>query len=263
MNDEETPLDRAFAVMEASGSDADRLRYYERVADAEMFLLVEEEPVGEEVKPSLFDLEEGRIVVAFDRAERLAAFVGGPSPYLALPGRSLVQLLAREGLGLGINLEVAPSAYLLPHEALEWFAGVLEAEPEAAEMAIKEVASPGALPETLLTSLDAKLALMGAAAEAAFLAQATYEDGSRGHILAFVDVAPGAERALSQAANEALTFSGLDAGQLDVTFVRASDPVAGQLARVALKFDLPQARVEEVEAPKAPGMDPDKPPKLR
>ncbi|MEM1236763.1 MAG: SseB family protein [Pseudomonadota bacterium] len=263
MSDDETPLDRAFAAMEASDADADRLRFYERVADAEMFLLVEEEPEGDEVKPQLFDLEEGRIVLAFDRVERLAAFVGGPAPYLALPGRSLVKLLATEGLGLGINFEVAPSAYLLPHEALEWFAGVLETRPQDAEMAIKEVSAPGALPEMLLTSLDAKLALMGAAAEAAFLAQAVYEDGSRGHILAFVDVAPGAERALSQAANEALTFSGLDAGQLDVTFVRATDPVSAQLARVALKFDLPQHRVEVAEAPKAPGMDPEKPPKLR
>ncbi|MEL6913767.1 MAG: SseB family protein [Pseudomonadota bacterium] len=260
---EATPIDLAFAVMEATGSDADRLRFYERVADAELFLLVEEEPVGDEVKPRLFDLEEeGRIVVAFDRADRLAAFVGGPSPFVALSGRALVQLLTAEALGLGLNLEVAPSSYLLPADAVAWLAETLAHAPDAADMKVAEVAAPGELPERLLTALDAKLALMGAAAETAFLAMATYEDGSRGHILAFVDAAPGADGALSRAASEALTFSGLEAGQLDVTFLRASDAVAGQLARVALRFDLPKARTEAV-APGAPGMDPAKPPKLR
>ena len=260
---EETPLDQAFAVMEASGTDADRLRYYERVADAELFLLVEEEPQGDAVKPQLFELEDGQIVVAFDRAARLAAFVGGPSPYVAFSGRALVKLCADQGLGLGLNLEVAPSSYLLPVAALEWLKDVLERAPEAEEMTVAEVSPPGALPEMLLTSLDAKLALMGAAAETACLAGATYSDGSKGHMLAFIDAAPGAERALSQAASEALTFSGLDAGQLDVTFLKAADPVAGQLARVALRFDLPQPVAAVATSPAPPGLDPDKPPKLR
>ncbi|MEL6550090.1 MAG: SseB family protein [Pseudomonadota bacterium] len=258
-----TPIDMAFAAMEATGSDADRLRFYERVADAELFLLVEEEPVGDDVNPQLFDLEEeGRVVVAFDRAERLAAFVGGPSPFVALSGRALVRLLAEEKLGLGLNLEVAPSSYLLPADAVAWLADTLTHAPDAADLKVDEVTAPGELPERLLTALDAKLALMGAAAETAFLAMAAYEDGSRGHILAFVDAAPGAEGALSQAASEALTFSGLEAGQLDVTFIRATDAVAGQLARVALRFDLPKTRAEAV-APEAPGTDPAKPPKLR
>jgi len=260
---EPTPIDRAFAAMEASGSDADRLRYYERIADAELFLMGEEEPEGDEFSPQLFEINEGRIVIAFDRAERLSAFVDGAAPYVAMSGRVLVKMLADEGLGLGLNLEVAPSAYLLPHGALAWFADVLERAPQAAEMSISEVAQPGTLPELLLTSLDAKLALMGAAAETAFLARATYEDGSLGHILAFIDAAPGAERALSQAANEALTFSGLDAGQLDVTFLKASDAVSAQLARVALRFDLPQPDAASAAPPSAPGMDPEKPPKLR
>lgn len=258
----QTPIDLAFAAMEASGSDEDRLRFYERVADAELFLMVEEEPVGEDVRPQVFELEEGTFVLAFDRAERLTEFTEGAAPYVALSGRALVQLLADQGLGLGLNLEVAPSAYLLPNDALKWFSGVLDHGPEDAEMAISEVSSPGALPEMLLTSLDAKLALMGAAAETAFLAKAVYDDGSQGHVLAFVGAAPGAERALSKAASEALTFSGLDAGQLDVMFIKASNAVAGQLARVALRFDLPQpAEITEERAP--PGMDPDQPPKLR
>ncbi|MEM9854806.1 MAG: SseB family protein [Pseudomonadota bacterium] len=260
---EQTPIDLAHAKMEASGEDADRLRFFERIADAELFLLVEEEPMGDEIKPQLFDIDEGRLVLAFDRAERLAGFVGGPAPYVAVSGRALVDMLAGEGLALGINLEVAPSAYLLGQDAVRWLADVLSRAPETQDLKISEVAKPGALPELLLTSLDAKLALMGAAAETAFLARVTYENGAPGHLLAFIDAAPGAETALSVAANEALTFSGLDAGQLDVAFIKSSSTMAAQLARVALRFDLPQPEAATPAPFGAPGMDPDKPPRLR
>ena len=82
-------------------------------------------------------------------------------------------------------------------------------------------------------------------------------------MLAFVDAAPGAEGALAQAVGEALTFSGIEAGALDVAFFDASDPVAPRLARVGLRFDLPALARPERAEPSAPGMDPDKPPKLR
>lgn len=248
--------------MEASDDDADRLRFYERVADAELFVLLEDEPEEEDVRPRVFELEEGTFVLAFDRADRLSTFANGAAPYVALSGRILVQMLSERDLGLGLNLEVAPSAYLLPADALKWFSDILSQAPRDEELRIKELSAPGALPEMLLTALDAKLALMGAAAGSAFLARAVYEDNSLGHVLAFVDPAPGAENALSQAASEALVFSGLDAGQLDVTFVRASDAVSAQLARVALRFDLPQPSAIREERP-APGSDPDSPPKLR
>jgi hypothetical protein len=61
--------------------------------------------------------------------------------------------------------------------------------------------------------------------------------------------------------NEALVFSGIEAGELDVAFLRASDPAAAVMARVALRFDLPSPA--EPAAPVAPGMDPARPPKLR
>jgi hypothetical protein len=60
---------------------------------------------------------------------------------------------------------------------------------------------------------------------------------------------------------EALTFSGVEAGELDVAFFRPSDPAVARMAKVGLRFDLPE--VEEPGAQTAPGMDPDRPPRLR
>lgn len=121
--------------------------------------------------------------------------------------------------------------------------------------------APAGLPEDLITSLDRKLATAAGLADLAYLVGVTYADGRRGHLLAFVDPVPGAEPALARAVHEALIFSGIDAGTLDVAFFPASDGIAPQLAKVGLRFDLP--RPPEAPGPKPPGMDPETPPKLR
>ena len=110
---EETPLDSAHAAMEAAPeNDAARLRFYERLADSELFLMLTEEARDENISPEVFDVADGRFLLAFDREERLARFAGRPAPYAALSGRVLAQMMAGQGLGLGVNLEVAPGEVL-------------------------------------------------------------------------------------------------------------------------------------------------------
>ena len=82
-------------------------------------------------------------------------------------------------------------------------------------------------------------------------------------MLAFVDALEGARDALASAVAEALTFSGIEAGALDVAFFSASDPITARLARVGLRIDLPQPPRPTPAQPQAPGSDPDTPPILR
>ena len=49
----------------------------------------------------------------FDREERLADFAKGSAPYAAISGRILAGMLEGQGIGLGVNLEVAPSSILM------------------------------------------------------------------------------------------------------------------------------------------------------
>ncbi len=261
---EATPLDRAHAAMAAApGDDAARLAFYERLVEGELFLMLQREPEGgsNTVEPRIFPLEEGPFVLAYDREDRLARFAGGPTPYAAMAGRRAVEMLAGRGIGLGLNLGEAPSEMLLPAEAVEWLAGTVAHRPAEAVAQPREIAPPDALPERLLRALDAKLARAAGMAQAAWLATATYEDGTRSHMLAFVDAAPGAEGALARAAGEALTFSGLEAGTLDVAFLPSDHILTARLSRVGLRFDLPRAEAAAPPAP--PGADPDAPPRLQ
>ncbi|TMV76727.1 SseB family protein, partial [Thioclava sp. BHET1] len=240
-----TPLDAAHEAMEAAPeADALRLRFYERLADGEVFLLLEAEAEGETLTPRLFELADGPVVLIFDREDRLAAFAEGPAPYAALPGRVVAAQLAGQGIGLGVNLGVAPSSMLLPAEAVDWLAATLGHGPEAAEARPESFHAPGGIPEALLTALDAKLARATGLASAAWLAGVTYSDGRRGHILAFIDARDGAEEALARAAAEALTFSGIEAGERDVSFLGSSDPATAARSRTGLGVDLTPAEPE-------------------
>jgi hypothetical protein len=258
----ETPLDRGHAAMEAAPDDeALRLRFFDALAGAELFLLLDAEADGDAVTPRTFPLDGTSYVLAFDMEERLAAFAGEIAPYAALSGRALAPMLAAEGLGLALNPEVAPSATFLPPEAVRWLAETLAERPAELEARPVSVASPARLPETLLTAIDAKLATATGLARHAWLVSVTYGDGREGHLLAFIDAIPGAETGLARAMGEALTFSGVEAGEIDVAFLRASDPVMARIAKVGLRFDIPAP--DQTASPAAPGMDPARPPRLR
>jgi len=264
MSDLVTLLDAAHAAVSADPeNEALRLRFFERLADDEMVILLEREAVGQKLEPRVFELEDGPVVLIFDREERLAAFTGGIAPYAALPGRVIAGMLKGQGIGLGVNLGVAPSSMLLPAEAMDWLATALDTEPQAVEARPESFHAPKGLPEALLTGLDAKLARAGGLASGVLLAGVTYAGGRRGHLLAFLDAAPRAEAALARAASEALVFSGVEAGEMDVVFLQSGSGAVEAMARVALRFDLPVVELPEPVANPGPGMDPSRPPRLR
>ena len=79
-----TPLDKAYAAMAAHpDDDTARLAFYERLADGELVLLLEEEATGGQVTPRIFPLEEGPYGLACDSEEKMAAFSGSIAAYAA------------------------------------------------------------------------------------------------------------------------------------------------------------------------------------
>jgi hypothetical protein len=252
----------------APEDDGVRLAFYERLAESELFLLLERDAGADAIEPRVLTLSSGPLVAAFDTEDRLADFAGAEAAFAAMPGRRLFGMLAGQnvagqGLALGLNLGVAPSAFLMPPEAIGWLAATLGDGPTEVDARIAELAAPSGLPERLLLALDRKLARAGGLARSAYLARVTYEGGRNGHLLALIDAEAGARGALAAEVAEALTFSGLEAGELDVAFLSSDDPVFDRLARVGLRFDLPDPPQAVQTVPAAPGMDPDRPPRLR
>lgn len=258
-----TPLDKSHDAMQQAPEDtAARLQFYENMATTELFLLLEEEPLGEVVKPQIFPVEGHDFVLVFDSVERLVDFTETAAPFAAMSGRKIAEMLADQGLGLGLNLGVAPSSFLMPAEGIEWLLVVLANRSEARSEKPKFVTPPRNSSKELLAGLDAKLASATGLAQAAYLVGVEYQSGARGDLLAFINAIPAAEEALQQAALDAVSFRAVEAF-LDVGFFASSDAISIEFERVGLRFDIAKANPVELTEPTAPGMNPARPPNLK
>lgn len=258
-----TPLDFAHEAMESAQDDTAAMRFYERFADAELFLMLKDDASDETALPLIFPTADGDVALVFDREERLAEFVDTPTPFVALSGRRIAKLLAGQNIGLGLNLGVAPSSMLLPHSAVDWLHEVLGAESVEITETPKSFHTPKGLPKNLILALDAKLANMSGVVGAAYLVGVAYQSGHISHMLALIDVPEAAQSGVAEAISEAMQFSGIDAGQLDVTFIPLTSPHIDALQKCGLGFEIPELILPKSIAPPAPGMDPATPPILR
>ena len=260
-----TLLDTVHAAMLADPEDdGARLRYYRSLADVELFVLLNAEASGETMEPQLFALADGPVVLAFDSEERLAEFTGTPSPYAALPGRVVMAQLKGKETGLGVNLG-SETAWLMAPYAVDWLANLLDTRPAETRGRPTAITRPDAIDADLAEALAVAVSGAGGLAAAAVLADAAWADGSRGLLLAYLGAKPAAEAQLARALAEALAFSGHENGMVDVLFLPQGDPAARALLALGQPLTLPEPPKEKpVPPPPAPpGMDPERPPRLR
>ena len=256
-----TPIDTAYDAMDgAPQDDGLRLRFYERLMEAELFLMLKSEADENSIIPDLFEVDELQFALVFDSAERLSDFAEKIVPYAALSGRNIVKMIKDKGIGLGLNLAVAPSSTLLPAEAIEWMAS-MQTSAQVTQARPTTAYPPANVPEQVITALDTKLAGMAGMADAAYLADIVYEDETRATTLSFVNANVAAQNAIANAIAETVAFSGVEASILDVIFLNSSDSICASLAKLGLRFDLPKA--ETPNQISIPGSDPNKPPNLR
>ncbi len=256
-----TVLEQAVAKMERS--DEDRLRFYSVLADAEIAILLDAPMTDDTLSPRMVEYSGGQYVLGFDGEARLAEYENTVASYVTVPGRVLAGMLAAENLGLALNIDVSDHSVYLPAQAMSWLLETLSAQnPSEQDGRITSVKAPGSVPDMLLETLGARLTQAAAGiAEDAYLFLAEFSDETRNHVLAIVGAEARAEPALARAVSEALTFSGIDAGFLDVVFLPSSHALIRRLRGTALRFEIPQP--ETTPLPSAPGSDPANPPKLR
>jgi len=254
----DSALDRAHRAMNA-GDDAARLAFYERLAATDLVVLLEAEPDGDQISPVVAEVEGAKYLLAFDAEDRLAAFAGGVAPYAGLPGRALAEMIAGQGIGLGLNFDKDATGVLVPADALVWLLGILNHGPETTAARPVSFAPPDGVPPDLIVALEARLTSAAGLAQGAYLTQAGYDGGTSGILLVFVGVSPAAEEALAQTVAETLAFSGASQGSIDVAFLDPNAAVLPTLLRQAREISIPEP--VKVQVPKPPGTD--APPRLK
>ncbi len=245
----QTPLDIAFARFEADPENETlRRAYFAAIMRSELQLLLNAEP-DQTLDPVLIEDNGHTYALGFDTADRLASFTETTAPSAILAGRDALDILSPARLGLGLNLGVAASAYMLPKEALDWLVTVGK-EAKIATPIGDTFALPHAEQE-FLEALDMFLAGLAGQATTAHFAQLPPSTP----VLMFSGHPEIAKSALTKATAE--FFAILGAAPVAVMFEEdLDDPDA--LRGAGLTFTLPK-----LAETKPPGADKSKPPRLR
>ena len=255
-----TPLDRVLSAwMQNPDAPDARLRVFEQFLSAELFLALEAEAIGDKIKPLIFDIQDGRFALVFDREDRLNAFLGGTRDLAAMSGRSLLQLLLGTDIGIGLNLSEEDACALFLPSDLRWCADFVT-EPEANDQAIKAVTPIRDIPQDLLARLDRKFGTLEGYAEAAFLVSLEGANGEMHPTVLFLGAAKPAEAHIAKTISETLRLSQGEFS-LNVGFITHDNPALERIAKHGLRFDLPQPEITQTLM--TPGLDPQKPPRLR
>ncbi len=252
----ETPLDQAHRLSEVAGTDEARMRFYDRLLAAELWVLLDDAGAAFRV----FPLEDGPVVLAFDLPERLAEFTGGAETAI-LSGRTLVQELSGKGVGLGLNLGVAPSSELLDGGAVDWLAAQTAAPDAPADLRIEDLRPASSLTEDLVASLGEKSLSFVGLCRSIHIADARLEGGTNALLLAVIDPIEGAASTVAGGLVETIRLTASLPTEPVILPLASAAPLFQRLSPVSLKIEIPEPQTPEPLAP--PGSNPAKPPRLR
>lgn len=260
MTQTRTALDQAFLDLSRDPeSTAFRLRYFERVMDAEVFLSLSEGSDDAIVPVSTY-IDGQEYVLAFDLEQRLADDAGGAADYFTVSGRGLVEMLVGQGAGILLN-RGHETENPIPADTIEWLAQMSGVTPDVVDDTPEELLPPVGLDEGLILALDAKFSTMRGLADHAVLVLARYADDRKQPLVGVFGAFEDAQSDIARAVTEAAQFSGAALDAVDLVFLPTDHSIASRMASVGLKFQIPRPEVQAVRP--APGSDPTKPPKLR
>ena len=239
-------LSKAFEEMSQNPENNDaRLNYYGVLADANLFLLLEQEPSNEILEPKFIQLEGKNFALAFDSEESLSEFYGETAAFAQITGRVLAKMLLEENIGLGINLGVSEGELLLPYEVVEWFVNVLDETPDLVQASPKSFLPANAFPEIMFKALQEKLKPAVGLFDEIWICAVEYNEDETSHLICLMGVQNSAQQAIVKSINEVLSFTDIDLGNIDVAHFSYDDEACTKICEIGIKIEFPE--VSEVK----------------
>jgi len=263
----ETRLDAVFVSAMAAKEEAAMAAFYDALAATTLFMPIEGDPEADDAAPMALELEGGPTLLVFDTEERLAEFIDKPMGYAAAPGRTVIEMAARAGAQIGVNLGPSPSATLLPVDVVAWIAEALTTPVEIQDLSRVMLSPPRAPDAALLQALAERLAEYADLAAEGWLVSVETGEGPAGLALILLPQ-PGVSNdggalaeALSEGIARAVQFATPGEAPPALALVEEGEKPLAVARRVGIGL---HGVAEEAPAePQAPGSDPAKPPKLR
>ena len=220
------------------GGEAELWQFYETLAEARIYVLLDDTVKGDTYEPKVFSLKDARYLLAFDVPEQADELTGSTASTSPTLGMDVFKLLRGRDIGLGINMGGTSSATLISGETIEMICSYYDGEAgeplvaDADTSQFRALLAPQNFPDSLQNALGDTLFQLQKTFSKAVLLKAEYEEGKSVFIVA-VSVAADPDRgAIAAAVDDALQASRRSDVQLDVAFLGLDDPMASRIERV-------------------------------
>lgn len=222
------------------GGEAELWQFYETLAEARIYVLLDDTIENEKYEPKVFSLKDARYLLAFDVPEQADELTGSTAATSPTLGMDVFKLLRGRDIGLGINMGGTSSATLISGETIDMICAYYEGtagEPLVADAdtsQFRALLAPQGFPDTLQNALTDALGPFAQTFSTAVLLKAEYEEGRTGYIVAVAGSGEPDRSGIAGAIDSALVSSRRGDVQLDVAFLAQDDPMANRIERVGL-----------------------------
>lgn len=248
------------AALSAREADGPRIKLFQYLADAELFLALKEPANDTSLEPVTLSEQGEDHAAVFSDEETLVDFSGDQAHFCVLPGRALAQMLASAGCGMALDPGQS-AGILFGKDVVAWMHRLFEQQPDLSDERLSDF-GPARLSDAVLDKVASKLTGLAEISADLYVFSAPVDDGAIGDVIAIPDIPERVQASLSKAIMEAVLFATGGAQGCDVAFTQASSETFEKIRKVARHVQLqPEPQPIRVRSP-GPGMDPDKPPKL-
>ncbi|MFV2054405.1 hypothetical protein [Aliiroseovarius sp. YM-037] len=224
-----------------AADDADLRAYALSLADADLFVLVDERTETPASELSIVKIDGRQYTLAFETDDNVSELLGREAVTLALKGRDLFNLVKERDVRVAMNAGDPESAKLLSCELIDWVCDRFEEDaaaetPQSFEQTFnfRALLTPRNFPDTVKVRLGETLSPLSDLFDQAFLLRAEYEDGKSGYLLAVSSVEEDNQRRIADAITTAVTESGQIDLKLDIAMLTDDEDTLNRLGRVAV-----------------------------
>ena len=220
------------------GGETELWQFYEILAEARIFVLLDRDGDPEANEPKVFALKGANYILAFEAPDQADDLTGDHTQTSQALGMDIFKLLRGHGVGLALNMTGTSSATLISSDTVDMICAYYDGRagedlvPDADTSQFKALLTPKTFPDTLENAISERLYDLASRFSKALLLQAEYEGSRTGYLLAFADAEEADRSALVSVVEAAMREVGRSDIELDVAFLSDADPMAARIEKV-------------------------------
>jgi hypothetical protein len=226
-----------------------KLDFYLRILGSNFFVVLENSDFEEDLRPSIFDTQEGKFLLCFESIEKLTNFITKETAHAVLSFKEIIELIKNKKIGIALNVG-DHSGVLLDLEAVDWIQQVISTGPSEELNSIPiEFEFPNQADKNLFDNLKITLKTVSGMTKKVVLAHAHYKDLSFSCFIGFIDTPRLFHELIRERVLDTVKLDKSNSVFVDVAFLSSSMELASKLLANGLTVQFPKVQRENKNGP--------------